>query len=59
MLSIVKGRQFEVKELFLEDILRLTGFPNKDVRKYKEEKQISMTLLLLFVLNVGFDLASF
>ncbi|XP_044189523.1 3'-5' RNA helicase YTHDC2 isoform X1 [Thunnus albacares] len=35
----LKGRQFEVKELFLEDILRLTGFNNKDVKKYKEETQ--------------------
>ncbi|XP_070706567.1 3'-5' RNA helicase YTHDC2 isoform X2 [Pempheris klunzingeri] len=35
----LKGRQFEVKELFLEDILRLTGFNNKDMRKYKEETQ--------------------
>ncbi|XP_042365751.1 3'-5' RNA helicase YTHDC2 isoform X2 [Plectropomus leopardus] len=34
----LKGRQFEVKELFLEDILRLTGF-NKDIRKYKEDIQ--------------------
>ncbi|XP_029300796.1 3'-5' RNA helicase YTHDC2 isoform X2 [Cottoperca gobio] len=33
------GRQFEVKELFLEDVLRLTGFNNKDMRKYKEETQ--------------------
>ncbi|KAM9841444.1 3'-5' RNA helicase YTHDC2 [Aulostomus maculatus] len=32
----LKGRQFEVKELFLEDILRLTGFCNKDTN-YKEE----------------------
>nr|UZE37972.1 YTH domain containing 2 [Miichthys miiuy] len=35
----LKGRQFEVKEVFLEDILRLTGFNNKDMRKYKEETQ--------------------
>ncbi|KAL7376832.1 hypothetical protein ABVT39_016645 [Epinephelus coioides] len=34
----LKGRQFEVKEVFLEDILRLTGF-NKDMRKFKEETQ--------------------
>ncbi|KAL6097396.1 ythdc2 [Pungitius sinensis] len=33
------GRQFEVKEFFLEDILTLTGFKNKDLRKYKEETQ--------------------
>lgn len=44
---VVKGRQFEVKELFLEDILRLTGFNNKDMRKYKEETQRSMKLLLI------------
>ncbi|KAK5851607.1 hypothetical protein PBY51_023149 [Eleginops maclovinus] len=35
----LKGRLFEVKELFLEDILRLTGFKNKDMKKYKEETQ--------------------
>ncbi|KAM7393407.1 hypothetical protein PAMA_008186 [Pampus argenteus] len=35
----LKGRQFEVKELFLEDILRLTGFNNKDMNEYKEETQ--------------------
>ncbi|XP_040013730.1 3'-5' RNA helicase YTHDC2 isoform X2 [Xiphias gladius] len=35
----LKGRQFEVQDLFLEDILRLTGFNNKDVGKYKEETQ--------------------
>ncbi|XP_028456578.1 3'-5' RNA helicase YTHDC2 isoform X2 [Perca flavescens] len=35
----LKGRQFEVRELFLEDVLRLTGFNNKDLRKYKEETQ--------------------
>uniref|UniRef100_A0A671VQR6 RNA helicase n=1 Tax=Sparus aurata TaxID=8175 RepID=A0A671VQR6_SPAAU len=33
----LKGRQFEVKEFFLEDILKLTGFNDKDMRKYKEE----------------------
>ncbi|XP_075935608.1 3'-5' RNA helicase YTHDC2 isoform X1 [Anarhichas minor] len=33
------GRQFEVKEFFLEDILTLTGFNNKDMKKYKEETQ--------------------
>ncbi|XP_061571968.1 3'-5' RNA helicase YTHDC2 isoform X2 [Cololabis saira] len=32
----LQGRQFEVKEFFLEDILRLTGFDN-DIGKYKEE----------------------
>ncbi|XP_076615090.1 3'-5' RNA helicase YTHDC2 isoform X1 [Chaetodon auriga] len=35
----LKGRQFEVKELFLEDILRLTGFTNKDILKYKGETE--------------------
>ncbi|XP_041811123.1 3'-5' RNA helicase YTHDC2-like [Chelmon rostratus] len=35
----LKGRQFEVKELFLEDILRLTGFNSQDMLKYKEETQ--------------------
>ncbi|KAG7240878.1 hypothetical protein INR49_023452 [Caranx melampygus] len=35
----LKGRQFEVQELFLEDVLRLTGFNNKDKTKYKEETQ--------------------
>lgn len=35
----LKGRQFEVKELFLEDALRLTGFNNKDMKKYKEDTQ--------------------
>ncbi|XP_056289320.1 3'-5' RNA helicase YTHDC2 isoform X2 [Pseudoliparis swirei] len=33
------GRQFEVKEFFLEDILMLTDFNNKDMKKYKEETQ--------------------
>ncbi|XP_077399108.1 3'-5' RNA helicase YTHDC2 isoform X2 [Vanacampus margaritifer] len=35
----LKGRQFEVKPLFLEDILRLTGFNSKEVGKHKEESQ--------------------
>ncbi|KAG7476581.1 hypothetical protein MATL_G00084360 [Megalops atlanticus] len=40
----IKGRPYEVKELFLEDILRTTGYSNKDMIKYrkemhKEEKQ--------------------
>ncbi|XP_071321926.1 3'-5' RNA helicase YTHDC2 isoform X2 [Trachinotus anak] len=35
----LKGRQFEVQELFLEDVLRLTGFNNNDKRKYREETQ--------------------
>lgn len=32
-----------MKEFFLEDILRLTGFTRKDMRKYKEETEKSMT----------------
>ncbi|XP_054613381.1 3'-5' RNA helicase YTHDC2 [Dunckerocampus dactyliophorus] len=32
----LKGRQFEVKQLFLEDILRLTDF-NKEMEKCKED----------------------
>lgn len=44
---LVKGRLFEVKELFLEDVLRLTGFKNMDMKKYKEETQRSMKLLLI------------
>ncbi|XP_053787404.1 3'-5' RNA helicase YTHDC2-like isoform X7 [Vidua chalybeata] len=35
----IQGRPFEVKELFLEDILRSTGYTNKEMVKYKEEKQ--------------------
>ncbi|CAI5667703.1 unnamed protein product [Oreochromis niloticus] len=35
----LKGRHFEVKEFFLGDILRLTGFTSKDMRKYKEETE--------------------
>ncbi|KAM4050942.1 3'-5' RNA helicase YTHDC2 isoform 2-T5 [Anomaloglossus baeobatrachus] len=35
----IQGRPFEVKELFLEDILRTTGYTNKDMLKYKKEKQ--------------------
>lgn len=37
----VKGRLFEVKELFLEDILKLVGFRNKDMLKHDEEAQKS------------------
>uniref|UniRef100_A0A8C6NIB8 RNA helicase n=1 Tax=Nothobranchius furzeri TaxID=105023 RepID=A0A8C6NIB8_NOTFU len=36
---VIQRRQFDVKELFLEDILRLTGFNRKDVSKYAEETQ--------------------
>ncbi|XP_041567027.1 3'-5' RNA helicase YTHDC2 isoform X3 [Taeniopygia guttata] len=35
----IQGRSFEVKEMFLEDILRSTGYTNKDMVKYKKEKQ--------------------
>ncbi|XP_073532333.1 3'-5' RNA helicase YTHDC2-like [Phyllobates terribilis] len=35
----IPGRPFEVKELFLEDILRTMGYRNKDMLKYKKEKQ--------------------
>ncbi|KAM3850277.1 3'-5' RNA helicase YTHDC2-like [Diretmus argenteus] len=35
----IKGRPFEVKQLFLEDVLRLTGCVNEDMMKYKEEMQ--------------------
>uniref|UniRef100_A0A4W3KB39 RNA helicase n=1 Tax=Callorhinchus milii TaxID=7868 RepID=A0A4W3KB39_CALMI len=35
----IQGRPFEVKELFLEDILRSTGYTNKEMSKYKKEKQ--------------------
>ncbi|XP_030640259.1 3'-5' RNA helicase YTHDC2 [Chanos chanos] len=35
----IKGRPFEVKQLFLEDILRTTGYTNKDMIKYKREMQ--------------------
>ncbi|KAL2100516.1 hypothetical protein ACEWY4_004910 [Coilia grayii] len=35
----IKGRPFDVKELFLEDVLRTTGYANKDMLKYKKEMQ--------------------
>ncbi|XP_061225114.1 3'-5' RNA helicase YTHDC2 isoform X2 [Neopsephotus bourkii] len=35
----IQGRSFEVKEMFLEDILRSTGYTNKGMVKYKKEKQ--------------------
>uniref|UniRef100_A0A8C5N2A5 3'-5' RNA helicase YTHDC2 n=1 Tax=Leptobrachium leishanense TaxID=445787 RepID=A0A8C5N2A5_9ANUR len=35
----ISGRPYEVKELFLEDILRTTGYTNKEMLKYKKEKQ--------------------
>ncbi|KAF2987961.1 hypothetical protein EK904_006235, partial [Melospiza melodia maxima] len=37
--SGLQGRPFEVKEMFLEDILRSTGYTNKEMVKYKKEKQ--------------------
>ncbi|PWA26344.1 hypothetical protein CCH79_00018160 [Gambusia affinis] len=37
--AVLKGKLFEVKELFLEDILRQTGFNRKDIWKYQEETQ--------------------
>uniref|UniRef100_A0A8C9ZID2 RNA helicase n=1 Tax=Sander lucioperca TaxID=283035 RepID=A0A8C9ZID2_SANLU len=45
----LKGRLFEVRELFLEDILRLTGFNNKDLMKYKEETQTTTEVMLSYV----------
>ncbi|KFW78898.1 putative ATP-dependent RNA helicase YTHDC2, partial [Manacus vitellinus] len=35
----IQERPFEVKEMFLEDILRSTGYTNKEMVKYKKEKQ--------------------
>ncbi|KAI1904626.1 hypothetical protein AGOR_G00007630 [Albula goreensis] len=35
----IKGRPFEVKEVFLEDILRTTGYTNKEMMKYRKEMQ--------------------
>ncbi|KAJ8287216.1 hypothetical protein GJAV_G00048990 [Gymnothorax javanicus] len=35
----IKGRPFEVKEVFLEDILRTTGYANKEMIKYRKEMQ--------------------
>ncbi|XP_061045508.1 3'-5' RNA helicase YTHDC2 isoform X3 [Eubalaena glacialis] len=37
--TYIQGRPFEVKEMFLEDILRTTGYTNKEMLKYKKEKQ--------------------
>ncbi|XP_029941306.1 3'-5' RNA helicase YTHDC2 isoform X2 [Salarias fasciatus] len=36
----LKGRQFEVKELFLEDILKMTGFNTKD-SKDRQQKRLT------------------
>ncbi|XP_051523162.1 3'-5' RNA helicase YTHDC2 isoform X2 [Myxocyprinus asiaticus] len=35
----IKGCPFDVKQLFLEDILRTTSYTNKDMIKYKKEAQ--------------------
>ncbi|XP_010120538.1 PREDICTED: probable ATP-dependent RNA helicase YTHDC2 [Chlamydotis macqueenii] len=35
----IQGKPFEVKEMFLEDILRSTGYTNKEMIKYQKEKQ--------------------
>ncbi|OCU02238.1 3'-5' RNA helicase YTHDC2 [Xenopus laevis] len=35
----IQGRPFEVKEMFLEDILRSTGYRNKGMLKYNKEKE--------------------
>lgn len=35
----IKGRLFDVKELFLEDALKMTGYRVKDIKKYQEETQ--------------------
>lgn len=35
----IKGRLFDVKELFLEDVLKMTGYKVKDLKKYQEETQ--------------------
>ncbi|XP_054253200.1 3'-5' RNA helicase YTHDC2 [Indicator indicator] len=35
----IQGKPFEVKEMFLEDILRSTGYTNKEMVKYEKEKQ--------------------
>ncbi|KAI5141604.1 3'-5' Rna Helicase Ythdc2, partial [Manis pentadactyla] len=35
----IQGIPFEVKEMFLEDILRTTEYTNKEMLKYKKEKQ--------------------
>ncbi|GAA6095870.1 3'-5' RNA helicase YTHDC2 isoform X1 [Tachysurus ichikawai] len=33
----IKGRPYDVKSVFLEDILRTTGYTNKEMAKYKSE----------------------
>uniref|UniRef100_A0A3Q3AWS4 RNA helicase n=1 Tax=Kryptolebias marmoratus TaxID=37003 RepID=A0A3Q3AWS4_KRYMA len=55
----LEGRQFDVKEFFLEDILRLTGFNRRDMSAYKEETQRSMKLFSPSLkLNAGLILTS-
>lgn len=46
--SLVQGRPFEVKEMFLEDILRTTGYTNKEMLKYKKEKQRGRIFVFFF-----------
>ncbi|KAJ0064818.1 hypothetical protein NL108_015585, partial [Boleophthalmus pectinirostris] len=60
----IKGRQFEVKELFLEDILKMTGYKVKDMKKYKEEKEKTETnqsavfqiycIIIIYLLSIFF-----
>lgn len=45
---LVQGRPFEVKEMFLEDILRTTGYTNKEMLKYKKEKQRGKLLFNIY-----------
>lgn len=35
----IKGRLFDVKELFLEDVLKMTGYKVKDIKEYQKETQ--------------------
>lgn len=50
----VKGRLFEVKELFLEDVLKLVDFRNKGMLKHKEEAQKSTELWSMAPASVAF-----
>lgn len=52
----VKGRPYDVKALFLEDILRTTGYTNKEMAEYKAEMQKGDLSLSLFFGNVFKDL---
>ncbi|KAL4658246.1 putative ATP-dependent RNA helicase YTHDC2 isoform X1 [Arapaima gigas] len=47
----IKGRPFEVKELFLEDILRTTGYTNEGMVKYKKEMEAGNWHLILFLIK--------